>query len=129
MRVLLDTCAIIWAIADPERLSAHQREILAAKDTTIFFSPISSAEIACLAERKRVALDRHWKLWFNHFVPLNKWSCLDITLDIIQEAYSLPGDFHQDPADRVIVATARKHDLTVITGDHKILSYPHVKTG
>lgn len=128
MRVLLDTCAIIWTVGEPERLSAGEREILEKKDTTVYFSPISSAEIACLAERGRVQFDRHWKLWFNHFVSLNQWACLDITLDIVQEAYSLPGYFHHDPADRIIVATARKHDLAVITGDRKIIDYPHVNT-
>jgi PIN domain nuclease of toxin-antitoxin system len=53
---------------------------------------------------------------------------LNKTLDVMQEAYSLPDEFHQDPADRIIVATARIHDLTIITGDLKIVNYPHVKT-
>jgi PIN domain nuclease of toxin-antitoxin system len=128
MKVLLDTCAIVWAVAEPEKLSEAGRDILRKRDTMIFFSPISSAEIACLAERGKIILDRHWKNWFNYFVGLNKWQCLDITLDIIQEAYSLPGEFHPDPADRIIVATARKNDLTIITGDHKIINYPHVQT-
>lgn len=128
INVLLDTCAIIWAVADPEQLSVDTRKLLSDKETSVLFSPISSAEIACLAERRKVEFDRHWKLWFNHFTGLNKWKCLDITLDIIQEAYSLPGEFHKDPADRIIVATARKHDLIVVTGDNKITQYPHVNS-
>lgn len=40
----------------------------------------------------------------------------------------LPGDFHRDPADRIIVATARLHDIVLITKDRRMLAYPHVKT-
>ncbi|MFW6170084.1 MAG: type II toxin-antitoxin system VapC family toxin, partial [Planctomycetota bacterium] len=118
----------IWAVADPEQLSVDTRKLLSETETSVFFSPISSAEIACLAERGKVEFDRHWKLWFNHFTSLNKWKGLDITLDIIQEAYSLPGEFHKDPADRIIVATARKHDLIVVTGDNRITQYPHINS-
>ncbi|MCP4677416.1 MAG: type II toxin-antitoxin system VapC family toxin [Deltaproteobacteria bacterium] len=128
MKILLDTCAIIWAITQPEKLSEKGTKALTNKQTVVYFSPISAGEIACLSERGRVEFDRHWKTWFNHFIETGGWNCLDISLDIIQEAYSLPGIFHQDPADRIIVATARYHNLTVVTGDKKILDYPHVKT-
>lgn len=127
MNVLLDTCAIVWTVSEPERLSAEALKVLTSPEVTVYFSPISSAEIACLSDRKQIGLDRHWKIWFNHFVALNHWQCLDITLDVIQEAYALPEQFHRDPADRIIVATARLHNLCVITGDSKILNYPHVR--
>ena len=91
-------------------------------------SCISCAEIACLAERQRIQLDRHWRPWFDHYIGLNGWEVLDIDLDVIQEAWSLPGEFHQDPADRVLVATARLKRCALLTGDRKILEYPHVTT-
>ena len=77
-------------------------------------SAISGGEIACLAERGRITLDMHWKEWINDVI------------DIIQEAYSLPGDYHRDPADRFITATARLRSMFVLTADDNILSYPHV---
>jgi len=126
MRLILDTCAILWSVVDPKKLSAHAREILNLDSAEVFISPISSAEIACRVERKRIELDRHWKVWFRYFVKLNGWQIVPIDLDIIEEAYSLPESFHQDPADRLIVATARLHSLVVVTGDKKILDYPHV---
>ncbi len=89
---------------------------------------MSCAEIAWAVERKRIVLDRHWKLWFRHYVDQSGWECLPIDLDIVEEAYSLPDPFHADPVDRLIVATARIHGLHVITADPKILSYPHVRT-
>jgi PIN domain nuclease of toxin-antitoxin system len=128
MKLLLDTCAIIWSVGEPEKLSSQSREAMVHKDSVVCFSPISAAEIACLCERGKIRLDRHWKSWFNHFTTLNGWTCVDITLEIMQEAYSLPDAFHPDPADRIIVATARCRDLTVVTGDKKIIEYPHVKT-
>jgi PIN domain nuclease of toxin-antitoxin system len=128
MNLLLDTCAIIWSVSDPSQLSPESRDALSRPDTVVHYSPISAAEIACLSERKRIVLDRHWKTWFQHFVRLNEWTCVDVTLDIVLEAYSLPGDFHQDPADRIIVASARFHHLIVVTGDRKMIEYPHVET-
>ena len=128
MRLLLDTCAILWSVGAPEKLSEHTRTLLTLSASEVAVSPISCAEIACGVERKRFVLDRHWKKWFRHFTVLNDWYCIPIDLDIIEEAYSLPEDFHQDPADRIIVATARVHDMAVITGDRKILDYPHVNS-
>jgi PIN domain nuclease of toxin-antitoxin system len=61
-------------------------------------------------------------------VELNGWTVVTIDLIIIQEAYSLPGDFHDDPADRIIVATARSGEFHIVTSDRKILDYPYVKS-
>ncbi len=55
-------------------------------------------------------------------------STIDVTHEIAWEAYNLPGAFHNDRADRVLVATARIKKLTLVTADDLILGYPHVKT-
>ena len=128
MRLLLDTCTIVYAVAVPERISDRARSVLVDDEAEMFISPISCAEIACLCERGRLDLDRHWKTWFNHFVPLNGWRSLDIDLRVVQEAFSLPGEFHSDPADRILAATARINDLAIVTADSKLLDYPHVET-
>ena len=128
MKVLLDTCAILWAVSAPRQLSTDAKEILARLDTEPFVSAISSAEIACAYERGRIELKQHWKSWFRHYLGLNQWQCLAIDLAIMEEAYSLPTPFHTDPADRIVVATARIHDLCVVTADRKILDYPHVQS-
>jgi len=95
-------------------------------NSEIFVSPISAAEIACATERGRIVLDRPWKKWFRYYVDLNGWQIETIDLDIIEEAFSLPGTFHADPADRIITATARLRNFTILTADRKILDYPHV---
>ena len=73
-------------------------------------------------------IDRHWKKWFRYYVGLNGWQVEDIDLDIMEEAYSLPDAFHADPADRVITATARLKNYTILTADKRILAYPHVNS-
>ena len=90
-------------------------------------SAISSAEIACLSDRNRIELNTHWKLWFRKYViEINDWTVLDLNLDIIQEAYSLPGEVHKDPVDRFLIATSRLYKASIVTADKKILDYPHV---
>jgi len=126
MNLLLDTCAILWAVADPDKLTTHVQTLLTLEDSEVSVSPISCAEIACGVDRGRIVLDRHWKKWVHYFIEYNGWQEIPIDLAVIEEAYSLPDAFHPDPADRIIVATARVHALIVVTGDRKILDYPHV---
>ncbi len=128
MNILLDTCCVIWAISAPSSLSPVAIDLLEKNNTSVYISPISCAEIACLSDRGRITLNQHWKTWFNHYLAVNDWQLKDINLSIIQDAYSLPDSFHQDPADRIITATARIHNLTLLTADKKILAYPHVTT-
>ena len=126
MKILLDTCTILWAVSEPEKITLKARELILREDSEVCISPISCAEIACASERGCIELDRHWKSWFRHYIRLNEWICLAIDLEIIEEAYSLPEPFHRDPADRIIVATARIHSSKLITADRKILEFPHV---
>ena len=128
VKLLLDTCCIIWAASDPAQLSRAAIDVMEADSTEVHFSAISCAEVACLAERRRITLDRHWKVWFNDVIEMNQWSVVDIDVAIVQEAYSLPGSYHRDTANRFITATARLHGMSILTADEKILSYPHVAT-
>jgi PIN domain nuclease of toxin-antitoxin system len=128
MNLLLDTCCIIWAVSEPSAISKTARALLTASESEIYVSVISVAELACAVERKRITMDRHWKKWFRYYVDLNGWKVENISLEIMEEAYSLPDTFHADPADRIITATARLKNYTILTADQKILSYPHVNT-
>ncbi|MGV2829618.1 type II toxin-antitoxin system VapC family toxin [Myxosarcina sp. GI1(2024)] len=65
--------------------------------------------------------------WFEIALAQEGTILISITPAIAVEAQSLPGDFHKDPADRIIVATARVYDSSVVTVDRKILNYPFVK--
>ena len=128
MNLLLDTCAIIWLVSDPNQLSAGAREAATDPDSSVFVSAISCAEIASLAEKGHIEVSPHWRTWFDTAVENNGWTVLDIDLETVQEAFSLPGNFHRDPADRLIVAAARTRHMSIITADRKILDYPHVRS-
>ena len=128
MKLVLDTCAILWSVSDPARFPEPVSQALVRGDTEVSVSAISCAEIACASERGRLELDRHWRIWFRHYVEMNGWTVRPIDLDVVEEAYALPEPFHRDPADRLIVATARRLAAAVVTADARMLGYPHVKT-
>lgn len=128
MKLLLDTCCIIWTVSHPASLSKRAVALLQEEDTEVFVSPISCAEIACAVKLGRIKLNQHWKTWFRHYIKLNQWQLENIDLEIMEEAYSLPDGFHADPVDRIITATARIKNHTLVTADKKILAYPHVNT-
>lgn len=127
MNLLLDTCAVLWSVSAPDRLTETARNALESPENTVSVCAISCAEIACGVDRGRIELDRHWKTWFRHYLDVNGWACLPIDQPVMEEAYSLPAPFHADPADRTIVAAARIHGMAVVTGDRRILAYPHVE--
>ena len=128
MRIILDTCAVIWAVSEPEKLSDNGKRSLTHPEAEVFVSVITCAEIACAVERGRIEIDRHWKSWFRTYTELNGWQIVPIDLEVMEEAYSLPEYSHRDPADRIIVATARKFHLQIVTADRRMLDYPHVET-
>lgn len=126
--IIIDTCTLIWIANGEKKLSAQAIELLESEDAEVFLSAISAAEIACLAEEKRIRIKSHWKKWLEELTRKNSIQILPIDFEIICEAFSLPGEFHKDPADRLIVASARKLNATVITNDKKIINYPFVKS-
>ncbi len=67
------------------------------------------------------------KHWLSNAIGNSGLLVIELTPEIAVESCNLPGDFHKDPADQIIVATARTHNLTLLTKDRKILDYPHVK--
>ncbi len=114
MRYLLDTHVWIWSQENPERLGTKTRRELANLDAERFVSPISTLEIARLVHIGLSLANLHAET-------------IGLTHEIAWDAYNLPGKFHNDPADRVLVATARIERLTLMTADDLILKYPHVK--
>jgi PIN domain nuclease of toxin-antitoxin system len=125
---LLDTHIWIWSQESPERLGEKSRRELADISQERFVSAISTFEIARLIHLGLVRLRHRFAEWKQFSLAELNAATLDVTHEIAWEAYNLPGRFHNDPADRVLVATARIANLTLITADDLILQYPHVKT-
>ena len=92
-------------------------------------SAISVWEIAKLVEYRRLKLPCSIDKWFKQALNYPGISILELTPEIAVESTRLPGEFHRDPADQIIVATARIYNCPLVTSDNKILSYSHVATG
>ena len=127
--LLLDTCALIWiaqdATLDPDA-KAMIRE--AAVRRTLFVSPASAWEIGLLSRpRAGRAPDPVFspdpKIWFNVFMARRAVKLAALTPEIAIDSSHLPGALHGDPADRLIIATARDLGAAIVTRDRKILDY------
>jgi PIN domain nuclease of toxin-antitoxin system len=129
MPYLLDTCVILFIAENTTDLSPATLKLMdAAPAGEVSVSAISVAELACLQERGRITVKQHWRAWWGALMKRTGWTCLPITAEIMAEAYSLPPPIHRDPADRVLIATARQERLTLLTTDGEICAYPHVAT-
>lgn len=131
--ILLDTHALIWAIDDERRLGADARAAIAAAEQAdgLGISAITPWEVALLAEKGRLRLAREVREWIMAVLALPGVGLLPIEPAIASESVRLPGAFPADPADRLIVATARHHGAPLLTADYAILSYAaagHVQT-
>jgi PIN domain nuclease of toxin-antitoxin system len=83
-------------------------------------------KFAMMATRGRITVRIDWKRWVGKAVSMSGLKVIEITPKIATESCSLPGEFHEDPADRIIVATARIYNSTLSTKDKKMLKYQHV---
>lgn len=80
-----------------------------------------------LAKRQRIKLPTATLEWLESALTRPGTRLLDLTPEIAVESAQLPGTFHRDPADQIIVATARVYDIALVTLDDKIRMYPHVR--
>ena len=87
---------------------------------------LSCWEVAKLVSLQRLQLDLTVDQWLRLALARPEVVVLDFTLTIAVEANRLPGTFHRDPVDQIIVATARVLDCPLLTADGKILAYSHV---
>lgn len=126
--ILLDTYIWIWWVHGDDTLRGRHLEILQQNEATgLGVSVISCWEIAKLVECGRLDLSCPVLDWFDTSLGYPGIQLLDLTPEIAAESAALPGEFHRDPADQMIVATARVNDCPVLTLDRKILDYPYVK--
>ena len=89
---------------------------------------MSCWEVAKLVEYGRLELACAIEEWMAHAVAYPGMQLLELTPRIAIESTKLPGSFHRDPADQIIVATARVYDIPLLTADRRILQYQHVRT-
>jgi PIN domain nuclease of toxin-antitoxin system len=124
--VLLDTHVFVWLVSDPGKLSKAARDLLAAPRQSAAISLVTAWEIALLCKRGRLQLPLGADAFIDHAVRHHRLMELPLSRELILRAVELP-DLHNDPFDRILVATARTHQATLISKDRKIAQYPGIE--
>ena len=125
--IVLDTHAWIWWTADPDCLSPRARNAI-EQSTEIGIAAISCWEVATAAVRGRIQLDRDIGTWLKLALAAERVSLAELTPAIAVAAAGIGRDFHGDPGDRLIVATALVLGCSLVTKDGPIRRLPGVKT-
>ena len=122
MKALLDTHVLLYWFGDERRLTAEQRHALdaAAADNPLFISDITLWEVATLFNLKRISLDRPLRIWLERATAPPLVKRVGISPAVAEEVAGLPDSFHRDPADRILVATARVLGGVLLTSDRRI---------
>lgn len=123
--LLLDTNAAIWVVEDhPIAIAAKQAiEDAYRSSRTIYVSAITAWEIGLLVSRNRIGLSTRPERWFQRLLAIEGVQLAELSPDILIASSFLPGEPPRDPADRIILATARDLGATLITRDRLLLKY------
>lgn len=131
--LLLDTCALVF-MSEDEPLHTEAVKVIDAAhqaEVSTFISPISAWEIGMLVARERLRMLIAPQNWSARILELPNIRLAHMSTDLLIASSFLPGDPPRDPADRVILATARDLGCTLITRDRALLRYGeqgHVRT-
>jgi len=114
----------------PEKLSTRVRTLIAAPSRydELLLAAISLWEFAKLLEKGRLAVSCDPEEWLDVALQMPKLRLVPLAPSIAYRSTILPQPFHGDPADQIIVATAREEDATVLTSDQRIRSYAHCRS-
>lgn len=119
--ILLDTHIWIWFVNNSPQLPKNIKSKILESDF-LCLSPISCWEVSMLESKKRIELKLDIKIWMKYATSLSNFKILDLTPEIAILSNNLTENFHQDPADRIITATALHHNIPLATLDNKIIS-------
>jgi PIN domain nuclease of toxin-antitoxin system len=123
--LLLDTHAAIWITEDQPIASTAVEALDTAyrAGSIVFVSPITAWEVGLLVSRNRLSLVARPERWFQRLLAIPGLRLADLSPDILIASSFLPGTPPRDPADRIILATARDLGATLITRDRLLLKY------
>jgi PIN domain nuclease of toxin-antitoxin system len=123
--ILLDTHVWIWYVNGSNELKKTTRDIItnSLQNFDAYLAAISFWELGMLDKKQRIILEMPYLEWINKSIEITHLHVAPLTPSIAAESCRLPGEFHGDPADQLIVATARVEGLAIITRDQKILEY------
>ncbi|MDH5720555.1 MAG: type II toxin-antitoxin system VapC family toxin [Spirochaetia bacterium] len=124
--IVLDTHTWIWLLNGDEKIKkSGYLDIIKKniKDHTIFIPAISLWEVSMLVAKERIILSENTLDWVKKASSAPGMSVYPLSPEVAYESTILPGDFHGDPADRMIIATARVLNATLLTFDKEIIKY------
>ena len=126
--ILLDTHIWVWWVQGESRLDpAHRAALDAASPERLALSAFSCWEVVKLHEHGRLTLPVDISSWIGQATVYPRLDIIPLTTEIAIGVADLPPGMHKDPADQIIVATARALNCPLLTYDRLILKYPHVK--
>jgi PIN domain nuclease of toxin-antitoxin system len=128
--IVLDTQAWLWWSHDPSIITRRARNAIykAEKTDGIRVSVISVWEIAVKTELGKLGLPLDIHEWFRQASMYPNMTVEPLSAIDAISSTQLPGIFHKDPADRIIVALTRRYGVSLVTADKRIQAYPHVET-
>ena len=123
--VLIDTHILIWMMTSSEQLHSLDKEQLAnaMRHGQLYISAISFWEIAMLARYGRLILSIPIEHWINEVLQTPGLHVLELSIPVLLESVQLPEGCHKDPADRMIIASARVYQYPLMSYDKKIIDY------
>ncbi|MBL8025221.1 MAG: type II toxin-antitoxin system VapC family toxin [Fibrobacteres bacterium] len=123
--LLIDTHVWLWFVLGDQKLCKKARNLIEESTSKgmLNLSCISLWEVAMLESKGRIVFSKECNTWLHEASTMPGLNIVQITSDIAFDSSRLPSEFHGDPADRIIVATARSIDATLLTKDYKILEY------
>lgn len=123
--IMLDTHVLLWVLMDSKEIkdSVKKQIKLAQKNNKLIISSISLWEIAMLYSKKRLDVYEPIEQYLKSISQIDGMQISDISSQIAATSVSLGDDFHGDPADRIISATAKINNATLYTRDKKILAW------
>ena len=124
---LLDTNAWIRLFARPGEIRPEVRRTL-NNEQVLGLSPMSIVEVAQKAQKGRLLFSLPLDEWVANALPPDRLQLMSLTPEIALQSYRWPADFHGDPADRIIAATAKVHQMTLVTSDALLLGRPDLPT-
>jgi PIN domain nuclease of toxin-antitoxin system len=121
--LLLDTHTLLWMVENHPRLGAGAAGAMnrAGREDRLSISAITLWEIGLLASKKRIDLHRDVMEWVHEVLALPRLSLVQLLPEIAVTSTRLPFEMHPDPADRILVATARRFGATLVTADRALL--------